>query len=139
MLIARTSSITDQAVCERIANRQIDRGSAVVFAAAGTCGFGALSAASLRGVWGVGSDTDRSYLGPHILVSTVKRIDRAIEMAIRWFAQGSLPEGDVQLGLDDDAVGISGISRDVPPEIRKKLDALKQLVPPPRTSSGDNP
>ena len=72
----------------------------------------------------MGSDTDRSYLGPHILVSTVKRIDRAIEMAVRWFVQGSLPEGDVVLGLDDDAVGISGISRDVPPEIRKKVAAV---------------
>lgn len=124
VLIARTPSTTDQAACARIANRQIDRGSTVVFAAAGTCGFGALSAAGLRGVWGVGSDVDRSYLGPHILVSTVKRIDRAIEMAVRWFVQGSLPEGDVVLGLDDDAVGITGISRDVPPEIRKKIAAV---------------
>lgn len=124
VLIARTSSTANQAVCDRIANRQIDRGSTVVFAAAGTCGFGALSAAGLRGVWGVGSDADRSYLGSHILVSTVKRIDRAIDMAVRWFGQGSLPEGDVVLGLDDDAVGISGISRDVPPEIRKKVAAV---------------
>jgi basic membrane protein A and related proteins len=124
VLIARTPSTTDQAVCERTANRQIDRGSTVVFAAAGTCGFGALSAAGLRGVWGVGSDTDRSYLGSHILTSTVKRIDRAIEMAVRWFLQGSLPEGDVVLGLDDDAVGISGISRDVPPQIRQKVAAV---------------
>jgi basic membrane lipoprotein Med (substrate-binding protein (PBP1-ABC) superfamily)/DNA-binding SARP family transcriptional activator len=124
VLIARAPSTTDQAVCEQIANRQIDRGSTVVFAAAGTCGFGALSAAGLRGVWGVGSDVDRSYLGSHILVSTVKRIDRAIDMAIRWFVQGSLPEGDIVLGLDDDAVGISGISRDVPPEIRRKLAAV---------------
>jgi basic membrane lipoprotein Med (substrate-binding protein (PBP1-ABC) superfamily) len=73
----------------------------------------------------VGSDADRSYLGPHILVSTAKRIDRAIEMAIRWYVQGSLPEGDVVLGLDDDAVGITGISRDVPPEIRKKVAAVE--------------
>ena len=92
VVIDRTSSITDQAVCERIANRQIDHGSTVVFAAAGTCGFGALSAANLRGVWGVGSDADRSYLGSHILASTVKRIDRAVELAVRWFLQGALPQ-----------------------------------------------
>jgi DNA-binding SARP family transcriptional activator/basic membrane lipoprotein Med (substrate-binding protein (PBP1-ABC) superfamily) len=137
VLIARSSSTTDQAVCERIANRQIDRGSTVVFAAAGTCGFGALSAAGLRGVWGVGSDADRSYLGSHILTSTVKRIDRAIEMAVRWFLQGSLPEGDVVLGLDDQAVGIGGISRDVPPQIRKKVAAvaasMRAAEPAPRS------
>ena len=36
----------DQATCERIANRQIDAGSGVVFAAAGDCALGALSAAA---------------------------------------------------------------------------------------------
>jgi hypothetical protein len=46
-----------------IANRQIDHGSTIIFAAAGTCGFGALSAAA------------------HILASTVKRYDRAVLMA----------------------------------------------------------
>jgi basic membrane protein A and related proteins len=71
--VAYSGTFTDQSVCERIANRQIDRGSNVVFAAAGTCSLGALSAAGLRGAWGVGADADRSYLGSHILVSTVKR------------------------------------------------------------------
>jgi DNA-binding SARP family transcriptional activator/basic membrane lipoprotein Med (substrate-binding protein (PBP1-ABC) superfamily) len=123
VLVARAPSSTDQSVCERIANNQIDRGSTVVFAAAGTCGFGALSAAGLRGVWGVGSDADRSYLGPHILASTVKRVDRAIELAVRLFLQGSLPSGDIVLGFDDDAVGISGISPEVPHDIRKKVAA----------------
>ena len=49
----------NQATCERIANRQIDAGGAVVFAAAGDCALGALSAAALRGVWGVASSEDR--------------------------------------------------------------------------------
>jgi basic membrane lipoprotein Med (substrate-binding protein (PBP1-ABC) superfamily)/DNA-binding SARP family transcriptional activator len=119
--VAYANSVTEQGACERIANRQIDRGSSVVFAAAGTCGLAALSAAGLRGVWGVGSDADRSYLGSHILASTVKRTDLAVELAIRWFLQGALPSGDVLLGLDDDAVGIAGISPDVPPEIRRKV------------------
>jgi len=52
-------SFTNQSICERIANRQIDRGSTVVFAAAGTCGLGALAAAGVRGAWGVGADADR--------------------------------------------------------------------------------
>jgi basic membrane lipoprotein Med (substrate-binding protein (PBP1-ABC) superfamily) len=59
----------DKAICERIANRQVDAGSGVVFAAAGDCGLGALSAAAIRGVWGVAGDEDRSHLGPHILAS----------------------------------------------------------------------
>ena len=34
---------------------------------------------------------------------------------------GSLPSGDVQLGLDDDAAGIVGRSLEVPPAIRRKV------------------
>ena len=115
------SSFTDQTICERIANRQIDRGSTVVFAAAGTCGLGALAAAGLRGVWGVAADADRSYLGTHILASTIKRYDRAVELAVRWFLEGALPRGDLVLGIDDDAVGVAGISPEVPTTIRKRI------------------
>ena len=122
--VAYSGSFSDQSICERMANHQIDRGSTVVFAASGTCGLGALAAAGLRGVWGVGADADRSYLGPHVLVSTVKRYDRAVELAVRWFLQGSLPQGDVVLGLDDDAVGIAGISPEVAPAARRSVARL---------------
>jgi basic membrane protein A len=118
-------SFTDQRICERIANRQIDRGSTVVFAAAGTCGLGALAAAGVRGTWAVAADADRSYLGAHILVSTVKRYDRAVELAVRWFLEGTLHQGDVVLGLDDDAVGIAGISPEVPTTIRRKVARIE--------------
>jgi basic membrane protein A len=120
--VAYSGDFVDQSICERIANRQIDRGSDVVFAAAGTCGLGALSAAGLRGVWGVAADSDRSYLGPYILASTLKRYDRAVLLAIRGFMEGTLPAGkDVELGLDDNAVGITGISSEVPTSVRTKL------------------
>jgi DNA-binding SARP family transcriptional activator/basic membrane lipoprotein Med (substrate-binding protein (PBP1-ABC) superfamily) len=61
------------ATCERIANEQIDAGSGVVFAAAGECRKGALSAAAVRGVWGVANAEDLSYLGKHILASATVR------------------------------------------------------------------
>jgi basic membrane lipoprotein Med (substrate-binding protein (PBP1-ABC) superfamily)/DNA-binding SARP family transcriptional activator len=120
--VSYSGSFVDESICERIANRQIDGGSDVVFAAAGTCGFGALSAAAIRGVWAVGADADRSYLGSHILASTVKRYDRAVQLAVQGFVNRTLPSGhDVELGLDNDAVGITGISVDVPPSIRKRV------------------
>ena len=133
--VAYSGTFSDQSVCERMANRQIDDGSTVVFAAAGTCGLGALAATGLRGVWGVGADADRSYLGPHILVSTVKRYDRAVELAVMWFLQDSLPAGDVVLGLDDDATGITGISPEVAPADRRSVArlaaSLRQAEAPP--------
>ena len=112
----------NQALCERIANRQIDAGSDVVFAAAGDCGQGALSAAGIRGVWGIGADRDQSDLGPHILASVVKRFDRAVELTVRQFLEGELPAGKtVNIGMREEVVGLVGINRAVPAGIRKKL------------------
>ena len=112
----------DREICEGIANEQIDAGSGVVFAAAGECGLGALSAAAIRGVWAVAGDEDRSHLGPHILASATKRFDRLVELSVSWYLEGRLPPGeDVELGLTEDAVAIVGISPEVPPDIRRKV------------------
>ncbi len=112
----------DREVCGRIANEQIDAGSGVVFAAAGECGLGALSAAGIRGVWAVAGDEDRSHLGPHILASATKRFDRLVELSVSWYLEGRLPAGeDVELGLTEDAVAIVGISPEVPDDIRRKV------------------
>jgi basic membrane lipoprotein Med (substrate-binding protein (PBP1-ABC) superfamily)/DNA-binding SARP family transcriptional activator len=112
----------DKEICERIANRQVDAGSSVVFAAAGDCGLGALSAAAIRGVWGVAGDEERSHLGPHILASATKRFDRLVELSVSWYLEGRLPAGeDVELGLTEDAVAIVGISPEVPSDIRRKV------------------
>ncbi|MGL6278659.1 MAG: BMP family lipoprotein, partial [Gaiella sp.] len=113
----------DQAICERIANQQIDAGSGVVFAVAGDCALGAFTAAAIRGVWGVASGgEDRSQFGPHILASGSLRYDRLVESTVSWYLEGRLPPGgDVELGLVDDAVALVDINPDVPPEIRTKV------------------
>jgi basic membrane lipoprotein Med (substrate-binding protein (PBP1-ABC) superfamily) len=112
----------DQATCERIANRQIDAGSGVVFAAVMDCGLGALTAAGLRGVWGVASGEDLSHLGRHVLATTSQRYDRLVELTVDWYLEGRLPPGgDVELGLVDDAVALVGINPAVPPLIRAKV------------------
>jgi DNA-binding SARP family transcriptional activator/basic membrane lipoprotein Med (substrate-binding protein (PBP1-ABC) superfamily) len=113
----------NQTTCERIANRQIDAGSGVVFAAVMDCGLGALTATAIRGVWGVASaGEDRSHLGPHVLATASQRYDRLVELTVSWYLEGRLPPGgDVELGLVDDAVALVGINPDVPPEIRGKV------------------
>jgi basic membrane lipoprotein Med (substrate-binding protein (PBP1-ABC) superfamily) len=126
---AYSDDFVDRSRCEAIANRHIDRGADIVFAAAGTCSLGALSAAGLRGVWGVGVDGDRSYLGPHVLASTVKRGDQAVLTAVRSFLNGTLPGGKtVRLGLDDDAVGVVGLSPRIPDSIRRKVARMAAVL-----------
>nr|AYC79445.1 hypothetical protein [uncultured bacterium] len=118
-----SSEYDDQAACDEIANRQIDAGSGVVFAAVMDCGLGALSAAAIRGVWGIASGgEDMSHLGPHILASASERYGRLVELAVGWYLEGRLPpREDVALGLVDGAVALVGISPDVPTSIRAKV------------------
>jgi basic membrane protein A and related proteins len=113
--------VSHPAVCERIANRQIDDGSKAVYAPAGACGLGAMSAAELRGVWGIGADRNQSYLGPHILVSTEKRLGQAVDYTIRSFLAGTLRQGKSDIGIERDATDIVGINSRVPRNIRTKL------------------
>ena len=110
VLVDYSHDFSHPSVCAAIANRQIDQGSTSVFADAGACSVGALSTAEVRGVWGVGADEDMSYLGPQILVSTVKRLDRAVDYAVRSYLAGTLPQGHLDIGIERDAVGIVGIN-----------------------------
>jgi basic membrane lipoprotein Med (substrate-binding protein (PBP1-ABC) superfamily)/DNA-binding SARP family transcriptional activator len=122
VLTAYSGDFADRSKCEALANDHIDAGADIVFGAAGACSLGALSAAGIRGVWGVGVDLDQSHLGPHILASAVKRWDQAISIAVRSYLNGTLPVGrDVVLGLDDDGIGIVGISPEVPDVVRREV------------------
>jgi basic membrane protein A len=125
VLVDYSHDVTHPAVCERIANRQIDEGSRAVYAAAASCSLGALSAAEVRGVWGVGADANRSYLGQHILVSTVKRVGQAVDYSIRGFLDGTLGHGASNIGIERDATNIVGINSRVPAQIREVLAKVK--------------
>jgi basic membrane protein A len=124
VLRAYSDEFADTSPCEALANRQVDRGSDIVFAAAGRCSLGALAATAIRGVWGVGVDSDQSSLGNHVLVSTVKRYDEAVFYAVRSFVQGNLDPGTVELGLREEAVGIVGIGSGVAEPIRRRVASL---------------
>jgi basic membrane lipoprotein Med (substrate-binding protein (PBP1-ABC) superfamily) len=112
---------TRPTVCARIANRQFDRGSTVVFADAGACSAGALAAAGGRGVWGIGANQDMSNPEPQILGSTVKRLDRAVDFAIRSYLEGALPQGHLDIGIARGDVGFDIVADKVPAGILAKL------------------
>jgi hypothetical protein len=70
-----------------------------------------------------GGGEDLSHLGPHILATASQRYDRLVDLTVSWYLEGRLPPGgDVELGLVDDAVALVGITPDVPPEIRSKVE-----------------
>lgn len=120
-----TGSFVDEARCEQTANAQIDAGSKVVFDVAGDCGFGAIQAAGIRGVWAIGVDSDLSSLGPQVLASSIKRGDSAVRIAMELYAEHKLPAGrDIELNLGNDGVGLVGLNDQISASVRSRLEQV---------------
>ena len=63
-----------------------------------------------KGVQGVGVDADQGYLGEHILTSAQKKVDVAVETAIKSVQDGSYKGGaDVIFDLKNDGVGLGAL------------------------------
>ncbi len=124
-LIDFSADFVDQAKCKELALNHIEAGSKVEFAVAGGCGLGALDAAKENKIWGVGVDKDQSFLGPHILTSAVKRVDRAVSAVIVAEDLGLYPGGsDLNFNLKNNGVAIGKISKAVPQAYIKRITAL---------------
>jgi len=119
-----SQDFNDQAKCKAIALNQIAAGSVAVFAVAGGCGLGALDAARERKVWGIGVDSDQSFLGAQILTSATKKVDRAVFLAIKSVADGRFHGGNAVYGLEDSGVGLGKISPRVP---KAEVTALNRI------------
>ena len=105
VLVEYSNEMVDPTACERIANAQIDAGSDVVFVHSGRCGTGALAVARTRGVWAISGDGVGEPAGG-VLGAIFKDWDNAVYTAVAAFAEGTLPAGDVVLGLDGYNVGL---------------------------------
>jgi basic membrane protein A len=124
-----SSDWDDQSKCKELALAQIQRGSTVVFQVAGGCGLGALDAAREKGVWGIGVDADQSFLGGHVLTSSMKRVDEAVFRIIRSVTDGTWKGGlNVTFGLAEHGVGLGTINADVPQEDRSALEDVQRQI-----------
>jgi len=120
---------SNTAICRRLATTQIARGSGVIFQVAGGCGLGALEATRGGHAFGIGVDTDESFIGPSVLTSALKRWDRAVVQTIERFQKGRLPKsGDIVFGYRRGDLGLGPMSREVPRSIREKVAVLAKEV-----------
>ena len=125
--LLHTYTNTDVSVsrCHTLALSQIAAGSDIVFPVAGACNAGALQAVAEKGVWALGVDADRSYLGASVLASAALRVDQAVMLAIFAVHDGTFAGGrDVEFGITQNALGIAGINVAVPRAIRVRLNAV---------------
>jgi basic membrane protein A len=124
-----TDDFLDPAKGRSVALSQIAKGSRVVFQVAGACGFGALEAASERGIWGIGVDVDQSHLGQHILTSAVKRLDVAVFDTIEELARGTLETGRTsRFSLRNRGVGLGTISARVPRSLKAEIEDVRAEI-----------
>jgi basic membrane protein A len=102
-----SQDFVDQAKCKEIALNQIQQGAKVVFQVAGQCGLGVLDAAKEKKLQGIGVDADQGYLGPQVMTSAEKKVDVAVETAIKAAQDGSIQGGaNTTFDLKNDGVGI---------------------------------
>jgi basic membrane protein A and related proteins len=119
----------DLAKCKEQALIQIGNGSRIVFQVAGGCGLGALDAAKQKGVWGIGVDADQSFLGPHVLTSAQKKVDRAVYLTIESIKNGTWRGGrNAVFGLEEGGVGLGKISPKVPEEDVEAVEAIARQI-----------
>ncbi|MGV8970240.1 MAG: BMP family ABC transporter substrate-binding protein [Microbacteriaceae bacterium] len=124
-----SQTFSDQTVCKQLASAQIAAGSDVIFAVAGNCGLGALDAAKEAGVWGIGVDSDQSFLGDFILTSVVKRADVAVANVIMLAKEGNFAGGsDASYGIENDGVGLGATAPGVPASALDAVAAAEAAV-----------
>jgi basic membrane protein A len=109
--IGYSQDFVKQDLCKNVAEDEIAGGAKVVFAVAGLCGLGALSAAKDHGLYGVGVDRDQSFLGPHILTSAVKRVDTGVFNVIKAAKTGKFRGGtNIVFNLKNSGVALGKLS-----------------------------
>ncbi|GGZ52093.1 BMP family ABC transporter substrate-binding protein [Streptomyces subrutilus] len=108
------------------AQGQLDQGADVIYAAAGLAGSGAIEAASTKGKWAIGVDSDQyNQAGlvkykDHILTSVTKDVSDSVFDLIKSVKDGKPTTGEIRYGLDKDGVGLA----DSNPEYKKMTDVI---------------
>jgi basic membrane protein A and related proteins len=114
-----------------MAKKMIAEGSDVLYAAAGLTGVGVLREAEVNGVYAIGVDSDQYfYAEKAVVTSMMKNIDVALFKVIKEYVEkGSLPKGNVELGLSEDGVGLAPIRViTFTPEQEKTVETWKEKI-----------
>jgi basic membrane protein A len=118
-----------QAKCKEKALNQIAQGSVVEFQVAGQCGLGVLDAAHSKGMFGIGVDADQGYLGSWVMTSALKKVDVAVNAAIKSAKASTLQGGkNVIFSAKVNGVGYGKWSSKTPASIKSAVAAQFVLL-----------
>jgi basic membrane protein A len=109
VIVASAGSFNDPVKGKFLARAMIDRGTDVIFRAAGNTGIGVTEAVKASsGVFMVAEDLDQDAEIPgRVLASTLKRMDAAVYGAIRDVVKGGFQGGHRRLGVSDGAIDVT--------------------------------
>ncbi len=127
-LNAYSQDFVDQGKCKEAALNQIEQGADVVFNVAGGCGLGVLTAAKDKGVWGIGVDSDQSFIGAQVLTSARKKVDVAVFEAIKSAKAGEFEKGTRTFELSNEGVGFGKVASSIPQEMVDKVKEQQQKI-----------
>ncbi|WP_046779156.1 BMP family lipoprotein [Streptomyces yangpuensis] len=108
------------------AQGQLDAGADVIYAAAGLAGSGAIEAASTKGKWAIGVDSDQynqaglAKYKDSILTSVTKDVSDSVFNLIKSVEDGKPTTGEIRYGLDKDGVGLA----DSNPKYKEMTDLI---------------
>ncbi|MGH2441685.1 MAG: BMP family lipoprotein [Chloroflexota bacterium] len=111
-----------------IATDQINKGADILFQVAAATGVGYLGVAQQRGVYGIGSDTDQSYLGGYVITSALKRVNVAVRHEVARADRHKFKGGDYLLGAKQHATGFAHPSSIVPASIVAQAVAVQKQI-----------
>lgn len=113
---------------KEIGKEMYNRGADIIYHAAGGVGIGLFDAAEEVGKYAMGVDSDQALIIPDkadvILVSMMKRVDVAVFEAVKEYLDGSFKGGMQNLGLKEDAVGLS---ETIHPDLKAKPEILAKV------------
>lgn len=122
----------DQAKGKQAALQLFDAKADVVFQVAAAAGLGVLQAASERGLYGIGVDTNQNDLHPgHVIASDLKNLARSVEDVFATIADGTFTKGvTLTKGLKEGGVDLTfEASKPVlPAAITDRVAAVRQQI-----------
>lgn len=124
-----TGSFTDQAKGNESAMAMIQQGADIIFQIAGLTGVGAINACKETGVAAIGVDVDQNGVAPDtVMTSAEKRLTNAAFLTCKDVLEGTFEGGNVTLGINEGATGISpyhAFDSIIPQEVK---DAVNKAV-----------
>lgn len=124
-----TGVFDDQSKGNEAAMALIEQDADIVFQVAGLTGVGTINACKEAGVAAMGVDVDQAYIAPDaVITSAEKKLEEAAFLTIQAALEGEFTGGNVNLGINEGATGISPWHEweDVVPQAVK--DAVDQAV-----------